>query len=192
MIVAADSDLTVQNVLSQRICLYGVAYTVACGLGFFAVRLFAGLAVLRRGLIVGLSIVSAVRGIGRLGDRRIAGLLCIRADRFRLQREDQHERRTEQTLVQHERCGDHNGCAADDPRQRGFFLCGFFYVQRFLRSGILAGDGKGNFLAGLHFVLLRRQVGLIVHVCHCLPYCWCPLSIPHEHAVCNRGRGVQF
>ena len=154
MIVAADSDLTVQNVLSQRICLYGVAYTVACGLGFFAVRLFAGLAVLRRGLIVGLSIVGAVGGIGRLRDRRIAGLFCIRADRFRLQREDQHER-----------CGDHNGCAADDPRQRRFFLCGFFCVQRFLRSGILAGDGKGNFLAGLHFVLLRRQVGLIVHVC---------------------------
>ena len=46
-----------------------------------------------------------------------------------------------------------------------FFFAFFFCVQRFLRSGILAGDGKGNFLAGLHFVLLRRQVGLIVHVC---------------------------
>ena len=181
MIVAADSDLTVQNVLSQRICLYSVADAVAGRLCLFAVRLLTRLAVFRRCLIVRLGAVSTVRGTGRLGDRRIAGLLCIRADRFRLQREDQHER-----------CGDHNGCAADDPWQRRFFLCGFFCVQRFLRSGILAGDGKGNFLAGLHFVLLRRQVGLIVHVCHCLPYCWCPLSIPHEHAVCNRGRGVQF
>ena len=131
MIVAADSDLTVQNVLSQRICLYSVADAVAGRLCLFAVRLLTRLAVLRRGLIVGLSIVGAVGGIGRLGDRRIAGLLCIRADRFRLQREDQRDRRS-----------DHNGCAADDPRQRRFFLCGLRgAVLRALRALVFERNG---------------------------------------------------
>ena len=128
MVVAADGDLAVQNVLGQCVRFHGVAYTVACGLGFLAVRLFAGLAVLCGGLIVWLG---SVGGIGMLGDRRVAGLLCIRADRFRLQREDQRDRR-----------GDHNGCAADDPRQRRFFLCGLRgAVLRALRALVFERNG---------------------------------------------------
>jgi len=128
MVVAADGDLAVQNVLGQCVRFHGVAYTVACGLGFLAVRLFAGLAVLCGGLIVWLG---SVGGIGRLGDRRVAGLLCIRADRFRLQREDQRDRRS-----------DHNGCAADDPRQRRFFLCGLRgAVLRALRALVFERNG---------------------------------------------------
>ena len=62
-----------------------------------------------------------------------------------------------------------------------------------LRGSILGRKRiRGILLIVRHSGLLRRLIGLIVHVCHCLPYCWCPLSIPHEHAVCNRGRGVQF
>ena len=128
MVVAADGDLAVQNVLGQLLGAHSVAHAVARGLGFLAVRLFAGLAVLCGGLIVWLG---SVGGIGRLGDRRIAGLLCIRADRFRLQREDQRDRR-----------GDHNGCAADNPRQRRFFLCGLRgAVLRALRALVFERNG---------------------------------------------------
>ena len=131
MVVAADGDLAVQDILGQCVRFHGVAYTVARWLGFLAVRLFAGLAVLRRCLIARLGTVSAVRGTGRLGDCRIAGLLCIRADRFRLQREDQRDRR-----------GDHNGCAADNPRQRRFFLCGLRgAVLRALRALVFKRNG---------------------------------------------------
>ena len=129
MVVAADGDLAVQNVLGQCVRFHGVAYTVACGLGFLAVRLFAGLAVLCGGLIVWLG---SVGGIGRLGDRRVAGQINVRADRLRrLQREDQRDRR-----------GDHNGCAADDPRQRRFFLCGLRgAVLRALRALVFERNG---------------------------------------------------
>ena len=183
MVVAAHGDLAVQNVLGQLVRAYGVAHAVARGLGLLAVRLFAGLrlVVFRRSLVVRLGAVGAVGGIGRFGNHCVAGLLSIRADRFRLQCENQHERR-----------GDHNGCAADNPRQGRFFLPRLFCVQRLLRFGVFAGDGKGNFRAVLHVGLLRRQIGVVVHVCHCLPYCWCPLSIPHAHAVCNLDSAVQI
>ena len=131
MVVAADGDLAVQNVLGQLLGAHSVAHAVAGRLCLFAVRLLTRLAVFRRCLIVRLGTVSAVRGTGRLGDCRIAGLLCIRADRFRLQREDQRDRR-----------GDHNGCAADDPRQRRFFLCGLRgAVLRALRALVFERNG---------------------------------------------------
>ena len=129
MVVAADGDLAVQNVLGQLLGAHSVAHAVARRLGFLAVRLFAGLAVLCGGLIVWLD---SVGGIGRLGDRRVAGQIIVRADRLRrLQREDQRDRRS-----------DHNGCAADNPRQRRFFLCGLRgAVLRALRALVFERNG---------------------------------------------------
>ena len=151
-VVAAACDLKVQDLVGQGLGVHGVAHAVAAGLGVFLAGLAVGL-ILRAGrLVVRLGIV---RGIGGLGDRGVAGLVGVGGRLAGLDRQDQHER-----------CGDDHGCRAEDPRQGGLFLLlrlRLLRVQRVLRLGVFAGDGKGKLFALLRVFLHGSAAGLFVH-----------------------------